>query len=236
MFHCGSEVWLEIDGKKYRLPRFVRRLHREWYLWALQQIPDPLEVVSDALPHIPPELHEAVITQADQDACRRFNLGHEDIETLLASREGMLFAFRLLLREYHPGISQEQAEQLFDRLPDPGDVLLKTTGKVFKTEYEHEQEMFREAGLLPPIFAKRAPEQAFDWGSMDRKVFQNYHITPSEMDELTLPEILTIIQNDEEPKVDATPQSLEAVIAEAQRYHRLTPEQKLELSRKKYRL
>lgn len=234
MFHCGAEQVLNLAGEKIRLSRLVRRLMREWYEWALQQVRDPLEVVIEALPFIPSELQAAVITQADKDACKRYNLDHEQLDSLWQSPEGMLHAFGLLLLKYHP---DKNPEVLFNLVADPSAVLLKASGRIFKSEMEHEQDYYREVGFLPPQDNKPSSLFATDWTALDRKMFQNFYVLPTELDEMTIPEIMAIAKAEEQVQaVDATEATIHAAVQQGLRYHWLTPLQKLELAMRKYAL
>ena len=126
-------------------------------------------------------------------------------------------------------------------------MVLKACGRTFITEAEAEEEAYREAGLLPPKKDKSQvvingvvlPDVSEDWTHLDRQLFQNFYITPKEIDEMTLPEIAAIAKDDKQ-ETTMLPDTMTAAdfinSPQVTRYHKLKPQQKLKMMFRKYQL
>jgi hypothetical protein len=89
-----------------------------------------------------------------------------------------------------------------------------------------ERDYFASLGLLPQ--REQREIKTIDWEEFDASLFQNVHLTPEQIDELTPVEITVLCRKEE-----TGPTSAEA-IEHAKLQTKLTPNQILDLAKLKY--
>lgn len=227
MWHVGSEQWLKVNGKAYRLARWTRRLVRAWYEWALSKIPNPLTTLSQSLHVLPSYLMLTLVNHADKLATERNNLEGEEFSRLWRSEEGLFKVFSLLIGEHHPELDEDEIKEVLSQV-DLEALIARASGRLPIDEVELEKDYLRELGLMPAEAS--IPQPPVDWANIDRELFRNCYLTPQQVDEMTLPEIIVILgQKAEHVATDA-----ESAIRFARLIRSLTPEQRLTLSLRRY--
>lgn len=107
--HVGREAELTALGQSWRLARWERRTWDAFLDWARPRLPDPLEVARKALALFPQHLHEGIVRHAIDLSSRALASNSPQVQALLASAEGTAHVLWLLLRDNHPGVTEEQA-------------------------------------------------------------------------------------------------------------------------------
>lgn len=216
MNHIGQNQIVIIGGIKYRLSRFTRAKVRKWLDWAKGMLPNPIPGFN-VLNGFSPKLQELILDEALAILKARQDLNSPDILPLWNSEAGLRQMF-LLLAE--PSFDESLYPQVRANY-DVRKLILKATGQTVPDEGDIQHAYLVELGLIEE---RTTPSKPIDWEDIDKNLFEQFHLTPAQIDEMTLTE-LSVICNQRKPGI-----SMEQAIHEARLYYSLTHEQRLELS------
>lgn len=155
MNHIGRETTVEVNGKKYRLSRFTRKILRSFLDWANVELGNPLDAIKDRLAGFPPHLQEMIVKDALEQARLRRSVNSPEVQSLLATPQGSMKLLSLLFQQHHPELTDADVEAIYDACAtEHGESYLEkkiveASGQMPKDESEIEREALQEAGLLP---------------------------------------------------------------------------------------
>lgn len=112
MNHIGIESTITIGGKNYKLSRFTRENWRAFLKFCRQVLPDPIEIASRNIDRLPTELANRLLDKAYEDSKVFLSIGSPGVLDVMNSLEGLAYLFWLLLREFQPDMTEEQAADL----------------------------------------------------------------------------------------------------------------------------
>lgn len=125
--HVGREQIITVGGKEYKLSRLRRKEWREWHEWAVQLLPNLLEVLAASIEKYPANLQPLMASEAVQ----MVNVPVERrTAELMDTPSGWAKLVGLLLRENHPGITDDEAWDVAAEMQSQmWDILAKAEGK-----------------------------------------------------------------------------------------------------------
>lgn len=228
MNHLGRTQRLEIGGKVYRVSRYERRLLREWHQWAREQLTNPLNSAAEVLDWLEPETQRLVINEAADRADELNDPLSPLIQELVSTWEGQREALAILLADANLLPMHEARSLIDDAREGQGEdeltnILLTAQGRTMGLA-DVSRAYYQELGLVRSVESKHHP---VDWLDIDRKLVEHFSLKPWELDRLTISELFTLYQKEQEVNsYDAT----EMVKA----YNKLTPTQQLILAFRHY--
>src|SRR5262249_4996521 len=112
MLQLGKDTQIQANGKLYTIARLELRIVRKFKEWVESIVGDPFAQINDKyFDLLPKEEQLALLKQAKQDkddlAC--FSLNGPLARRFLQKEEGIAMFGRLMLEKHHPGISEEEA-------------------------------------------------------------------------------------------------------------------------------
>lgn len=197
---------------------------RLWFEWADSTIGNPLAIAEEHFTTFPEP--EILLSVAESLLQHRFSFNDQPVWELWHSTEGISKAFALLLDKYHPeadpdpiieALGMDQVQRLLEKAN--GIPPIDTT--------EIERQFFTNLGFLPE--QEQTAIQTMDWAEFDASLFQNLHLTPAQIDDLTPVEITVLCKGEQEER------SLGEFADLAKLYLKLSPQQILELTKLKHR-
>jgi hypothetical protein len=223
MRYFGIEQSVKADGKTFRLSRFSRRLLRLWFEWAASYIENPLAIVDEHFERFPEK--ELLISIASDMMTHRFSFNDEAVLQLWTNDIGINKAFALLFDKYHADVDPDPIARALG-IGEVRRLLILANGVAPVDTMQIERDYFASLGLLPQ--REQREIKTIDWEEFDASLFQNVHLTPEQIDELTPVEITVLCRKEE-----TGPTSAEA-IEHAKLQTKLTPNQILDLAKLKY--
>lgn len=114
----GREQEFEALGQAWRFGRWERRVWWELLQWARPQVPNPLDLVKDVLPLLPPATAAAVAKEAIAASRTFLSVLSPEVKALIGSLEGSTQIVYLLLKDHHPKVSEDDAFRIVLSLGD----------------------------------------------------------------------------------------------------------------------
>lgn len=109
---AAGEYHLTIGGNEYRLAPLRICDYAEIETFLLSRRPDPLDAVIPKLAHLPEPLQRHLLSEAYQELRRGRRVSLDEINEWLATPHGEVYQFWLSIRQHHPEITLERAEEL----------------------------------------------------------------------------------------------------------------------------
>lgn len=226
MQHVGRPQTVTIAGRPVRLGRLTRGVLRQWTDWARTLLPNVLAAVLAHFDHFPPKVQKLLADAAIANAEARKDFGSEELSRLWYSRPGTAQLLGLLIVEGSSldlDLAVDLASQAVDELGDEtvAKWISTASGRVVASQFELETRAYTEAGFLPSFPPSRNKRE---WHEIDRDIFQNIGLTPQQVDEMTLPELIAVLRAEDKAA------SMADAFKRAEMYHKLTPAQRLKLA------
>lgn len=107
--HVGRDSEIVALGQKWKVGRWTRRVWNDFLEWAKPRIADPLDVAEKALAKFPAHLHEVIVRHAIDRSQMHLTAGSTEVQSLLGTVEGSVYLLYLLLKDSHPGVTEDMA-------------------------------------------------------------------------------------------------------------------------------
>lgn len=230
MQYIGQEQAIKADGKTFRLSRFTVKLLRTWFQWADSFLESPLAIAEKHLATFPEP--DVLIAVAQDYAGDRFSFSDDAVWVLWTSPVGIGHAFGLLLDKYHSG---ESADPIIEALGmvQVERLLAKANGFPPVDTNEIKRNYFVSIGLMEP--EEEGKKRKMEWEELHRSIFQNLHLTPQQIDDLTPTEICVLCKEDDKKEINSLALAGGNIFELAKLQAQLTPSQQLELAKLLYR-
>jgi hypothetical protein len=118
MDYIGSEPLIEVNGKRYRLGRFTRKVLKQFLSWADEELGNPLEQVKGQLAGFPEHIQEIMVRDAIDRAKLRRSINSPEVQALLTTPEGAMKILALLFQQHQPALSDRDVERIYDECCD----------------------------------------------------------------------------------------------------------------------
>ncbi len=161
MEHLGKEVIIEVNGRKYRLSRFTRRIANEFLDWADKYLGSPLARAKEHIKDFPEHLQAIIVKDALELARMRRSITSPEIQNLLATPEGSTRLFYLLFKDHQPTMTEAEVDNVCNDytvengLEGLGVLFSVAAGRMPKPESEAEKEALQSMGALPSSEEKK---------------------------------------------------------------------------------
>lgn len=234
MNHLGQETALSIGGRSFLLSRYTRRILRELLTWGVAKLPDPFNATRN-LDDLPPHVQAVIAKDLTEWGRVKRSVYNPLLLDLWTSLEGRVFEFGLLLAKHHPGMTGDDVGELYGlaALEHGDDYLaerfLDCMGRMPPDESEEERRILALWGLMPDLDpAPRSRIEPENWQQIDKALVKHFSFRPWEIEELTTTEIMFLFSTLKDEAKEILPS---VAMQQAEAYHKLSPQQKLELAR-----
>lgn len=214
----GIKQNVSIGDKPYTLARFTLTRFFLWQEWACAFLPDPVPRIVRDFSLWPEDCQSLLADEAIDFVDSRRDCASPEMQALWMSKYGVITAVALLLNGNNELALAAYEEYGQDTL---NTWIARASGQPFEQPWEVEERAYRQAGFLPPVIPRKP--SPIDWGSLYKNLFTELGMTPSQVNELTLPELSSVCGV--KPELSDTDK-----IERARLYHKLTPLQKLQIA------
>lgn len=111
----AQEVCFKVDGVDYKLSKLTLNVYQELLDWARSVMPDPFDQLAEKVKGLPDSLAKHLIDRAEERASRRGKLHDPETQDVINSPAGVRKVIQLLMRKYHPTMSEEQCFEVVER-------------------------------------------------------------------------------------------------------------------------
>ncbi len=114
MNHIGRETYVEVEGRKYRLSRFTRKLVSAFLDWSEAVLPNPFDAIKGKLDGLPEFAQQLIVKDAIEAAKLRKSLNSPEVQALMGTDKGLMKIICLLFSTHHPELTVEDASKIYD--------------------------------------------------------------------------------------------------------------------------